>query len=177
MIWVHPLYPPLLEAILTKMTGGNVVYLIGTPGVGKTVLSALLVTVLLLLGIEVIYETYRKGVRPGHSWAFYFKPGQVCHFYALNLHCGASAESVGTSLPGHPGGTGAGIKKYMVELTCSLLHRPRNAPIISRTGAADLRRGGKSLCMLWMGALRRSCRTSSAPSSCSPALTRAALGT
>ncbi len=28
-LWVHPLYVPLLEAILTCMTPGNIVYLMG----------------------------------------------------------------------------------------------------------------------------------------------------
>lgn len=91
-LWVHPLFSLLLGKMLTKMAAGNVVYVMGTPGIGKTVLSSLLVTILLLLGFEVIYETHRLQV--GKTLASYFKLGEVCWPYFLREVFGTSAPEL-----------------------------------------------------------------------------------
>ena len=50
-----------MRQLLRAMQRKKVVYLIGTPGVGKTLLGAVLACMLLCLGFKLIYLTYRLG--------------------------------------------------------------------------------------------------------------------
>ena len=74
-LWIHPHYPPLLRLLLLHLEAGDVEYLSGTPGVGKTMLGAVLVCLLLYLGFRVVYLTYRLG-DPGGYTAFKLELGQ-----------------------------------------------------------------------------------------------------
>eukprot|EP00243_Klebsormidium_subtile_P004805 TRINITY_DN18972_c0_g1_i1.p1 TRINITY_DN18972_c0_g1~~TRINITY_DN18972_c0_g1_i1.p1 ORF type:complete len:691 (-),score=115.61 TRINITY_DN18972_c0_g1_i1:650-2722(-) len=68
-IWIHPDYPLLLQAVLEAMVPNHRVYVMGTPGVGKTFSGGLLVSFLLLLGFTVIYENRLVNeVKSSVSW-------------------------------------------------------------------------------------------------------------